>query len=59
MEECSFDVVWFVTNQGLRNVGKNMFLITNVDVSIEGINEFFGRRMNKIGWKLTIALIQR
>jgi hypothetical protein len=28
-----------------------MFLITNVDVSIEDINEFFGPKMNKNGWK--------
>jgi hypothetical protein len=51
MGECSFDVVWFITNQGLRNVGENMFLITSVDVNIEDINEFSGLRMNKNGWK--------
>ncbi len=28
-----------------------MFLITSADVSIEDINEFFGPRMNKNGWK--------
>ncbi len=56
MGECSFDVVWFITNQGLQNVGENMFLITNVDVSIEDINEFFGPRMNKNRWKYDIRL---
>ncbi len=28
-----------------------MFLITSADFSIEDINEFFGPRMNKNGWK--------
>jgi len=48
---CSFDVAWFVANQCLRNADKYMFLITSADFNIEDINEFFGPRMNKNGWK--------
>jgi hypothetical protein len=52
MGECDqFDVKWFVANWGLWNIGKDVLLITSVDVNIEDINEFFGPKMNKNGWK--------
>jgi hypothetical protein len=45
------DVKWIVTNEGLQNIGRDVLSVTSIDVNIEDINEFFGPKMNKNGWK--------
>jgi hypothetical protein len=52
MGECDqFDVEWFVANWSLQNTWRDVLLVTSTNVSIENINEFFGRKVNKNEWK--------
>ncbi len=47
----TFDAIWFVEHQNLHNDKKNVLSLTSANVNIENINNFFGPRFNKNGWK--------
>jgi hypothetical protein len=47
----TFDAAWFVEHQSLHNDHEDVLSLTNADVNIENINNFFGPRLNKNGWK--------
>jgi hypothetical protein len=43
------DATWFAEHRGLHNEGEDVLSLTNVDVSIDDINNLFGPRVNKNG----------
>ena len=45
------DAQWFSTNRGLRNEGLDATLLTNTHVAVEEIDEFFGPKHGKNGWR--------
>jgi len=47
----TFDVAQFAKHQGFCNDDENVLSLTNVNVNIEDINNFFGPRLNENGWK--------
>jgi hypothetical protein len=47
----TFDAAWFVEHQSFHNDSENVLSLTSVDVNIEDINNVFGPRLNKNGWK--------
>jgi glycine cleavage system H lipoate-binding protein len=47
----TFDATWFAEHRDLHNEGEDVLSLTNVDVSIDDINNLFGPRLNKNGWK--------
>ncbi len=62
----TFNAIWFVEHQSLRNDVEDVLPLTSDDVNIEDINNFFGPRLNKNGWKYnnhldveTIKLIKK